>query len=53
MSNKKWAYYNDNDPSPALTENTGVLNPDLPRWLMGFRAEWIYCGVMAMQSFRK
>jgi hypothetical protein len=27
-------------PSPASTASRGVLNPELPRWLMGFPAEW-------------
>lgn len=34
-------------------ERRGVLNPDLPRWLMGFPAEWGSCGATAMQSCRK
>lgn len=30
----------------------GVLNPDLPRWLMGFPRAWCDSAVTAMQSFR-
>jgi hypothetical protein len=28
---------------PAAMEKRGVLNPDLPRWLMQFPAEWLLC----------
>ena len=30
----------------------GQLNPELPRWLMGYRAVWGFCGDMAMRSIR-
>jgi len=39
--------------SPAQTEKRGALNPALPRWLMGFPAEWDSCGATAIQSVRK
>lgn len=41
--------------TPAKTESGGVyrLNPYFSLWLMGFPKEWTYCGVLAMQSFRK
>lgn len=39
--------------SPAETEKRGALNPELPRWLMGYPEEWGSCGATAMQSFRK
>ena len=39
--------------SPAATEKRGALNPDLPRWLMGFPPAWCACAVTAMQSFPK
>ena len=35
-----------NSPS-ASTENRGALNPNLPRWMMGFPASWTLCGVLA------
>ena len=28
---------------PVPTEKRGVLNPDLPRWLMQFPVEWLLC----------
>jgi hypothetical protein len=39
--------------SHAPTEKRGVLNPELPRWLLGFPAAWTCCGVTAMQSARR
>ena len=39
--------------SGAGTANTGQLNPEHSRWLMGFPAEWDSCGATAMQSFPK
>ncbi len=38
--------------SPVQTEKPGALNPDLPRWLMGFPVEWGSCGATAMRSIR-
>lgn len=29
--------------SPAVTGSSGQLNPELPRWLMGFPVEWSSC----------
>lgn len=43
---------NPSNSSTASTENRGVLNPALPRWLMGFQAEWDSCGATAMRSIR-
>lgn len=43
----------NSNSSHASTESTGVLNPALSRWLMGFPAAWDSCGVTAMQSCRK
>lgn len=37
----------------AQTEKRGALNPEFVFWLMGFPAEWVYCALAAMQSFRK
>jgi hypothetical protein len=39
--------------SPVKTEGQGQLNPDLPRWLMGYPPEWDDCAVTAMQSSRR
>jgi site-specific DNA-cytosine methylase len=41
--------------SNAETEKPGAsrLNPLFSLWLMGYPAEWGYCGARAMQSFRK
>jgi hypothetical protein len=39
--------------SPAGTARRGVLNPAFSLWLMGYPAEWVCCGVRAMQSSRK
>ncbi len=39
--------------SPAPTEKRGQLNPELPRWLMGYPVEWGSCGATAMQSYRR
>lgn len=36
--------------SPAATERRGVLNPALPRWLMGFPPAWCESAVTAMPS---
>ncbi len=40
---------NTNGP-PEQTERRGALNPEFVCWLMGFPAEWVSCGVSAMQS---
>lgn len=43
-----------NSTSPnAATGKRGVLNPDHPRWLMGYPIEWAFCGAMATRSTRK
>ena len=39
--------------SHAATEKRGVLNPDLSRWLMGYTAEHLSCGVTAMRLCHK
>lgn len=39
--------------SPSETERPAALNPDLSRWLMGYRAGWGSCGATAMLSSRK
>jgi hypothetical protein len=40
-------------PSPASTVSRGVLNPELPRWLMGFPEEWGSFAPTATPSRRK
>lgn len=37
---------------PEPMEKRGALNPEFVCWLMGFPAEWVSCGVSAMQSTR-
>ena len=37
---------------PTGTENTGVLNPELSRWLQGFPKRWISYAPSATQSIR-
>jgi hypothetical protein len=39
--------------SPASTASRGVLNPELPRWLMGFPAEWGNYAPTATPSSRR
>ena len=39
--------------SPASTGKRGVLNPELPRWLMALPAEWGSCAPTATPSSRK
>jgi hypothetical protein len=39
--------------SPVSTASRGVLNPELPRWLMGFPAEWGSYAPTATPSRRK
>lgn len=39
--------------SRAQTEKRGGLNPDLPRWLMGFPRAWCACAATVMLSFPK
>ncbi len=34
-------------------ESGGQLNPAFSLWLQGYKKEWLYCGVSAIQSFRK
>lgn len=36
--------------SSAGMESGGQLNPELPRWLQGYPAEWGFCKGLAMQS---
>lgn len=38
---------------PAQTGKRGVLNPDLPRWLMGYPAVWGLLGATATRSARR
>lgn len=38
---------------PASTEKPGALNPDLPRWLMGYPPEWAKYAPTEMPSSRK
>ena len=39
--------------SPAATEKRGVLNPDLPRWLMGYPKEWCMAAITAYRCLRQ
>ncbi|KIQ21567.1 hypothetical protein RT95_20690 [Xanthomonas campestris] len=39
--------------SDAGMENSGQLNPDHSRWLMGYPPAWQHCVVTAMQSFQR
>lgn len=39
--------------SHAETEKQGALNPELPRWLMGYETEWDACAPMAMPLSRR
>ena len=38
---------------PAPTEKRGQLNPEFPRWLMGFPAAWGSCAPTATRSCRR
>lgn len=41
------------EPSDALTEKRGALDPEFVRWLMGFPPAWGSCAPTAMPSSRK
>ena len=39
--------------APTGSSGESQLNPFFALWLMGYPVEWGYCGVRAMQSYRK